>query len=321
MLKQTELNAYLGVLKAIAKTNKLETLKGLAIKDGNLEATNLEITATLYGNIKSEEGIYNSQIADLFKVDRLADLAPYKVKPIEDWAEEKEQDTKALINLDLRTSRGTLAEIICHAADFVSTDATRPALTCVWAQNSEIVATDGYRAYASSDYPELENSHFSLTSDLLKQFKKIAKFGGWKLYEGDSRVILANDHFRISAPLCPKDPPIVRNLLNSNRHFAYKVVLPYKQIKVLASKANHELEIKQDGTLLLNSLPLPIKAEVYEHDYEYDLDGFRAVLCGLVGKATRLDTTLLGAFKSDKSGNLTLRINFGDPLYGVVEPW
>lgn len=323
-MKKTELNTYLGILKAIAKSNKLDTFKGLALIDGNLQATNLDITATLKGDLKGENGIYQSQIADLVKVDATADLAPYKAQPITDWVEINPQDFGRGISLDTRHTRGTLGEIIAHASGFVSTDITRPALMCVWVDGEEVVATDGYRAYASGKLGELnDGEQISFRSDFLKHFKRIAKFGGFVLRYSDQMVEIENSHFILRAPLCSKDPAPVRNLMNSNRTFDYKVVLPYKQLKPLFSKMDHELEIKPDGSLFLSNRPLPIKAAVQETpDYEYDLDHCHALLCGLSNGGTRMNAELLTAYTPDKDGNINIRVNFGerDHIYGVDEP-
>lgn len=322
MLK-SELNAYLGVLKAIAKSNHLDTLKGIAVNDGNLEATNLDITAVLKSDIKAETAIYNSQILDLLKAVPTADLAPYKAQPIEDWVEARPQEFGEEINLDTRHPRGTLGEIIAHAFGFVSTDTTRPALMCVWSDKGEITATDGYRAYASGPLAELEDQTFSLTTEVMKHLKKLIKYKGFKLRYGDQTIEIENEHFKLRAPLCSKSPAPVRDLMNSNRKFGFKVVLPYKQLKPLFSKTTKELEIRQDGALILDNRPLPIKAEVKQtDDYEYDLDHCHALLCGLSNGGTRMNPNLLSAYTTDKDGNLNIRVNFGerDHLYGVDEP-
>lgn len=318
-----ELNTYLGILKAIAKSNRLDTLKGIAVVNGNLEATNLDITATLKGNLSAEPGIYDSQIADLLKIDPAADLAPYKAQPIEDWVEARPQEFGEEIDLDTKHPRGTLGEIIAHAFGFVSTDTTRPALICVWSDKGEIIATDGYRAYASGPLAELEDQTFSLTTEVMKHLKKLIKYKGFKLRYGDQTIEIENEHFKLRAPLCSKSPAPVRDLMNANRKFAYKVVLPYKQLKPLFNKTSNTLSIELDGTLILDNRPLPIKSTVQQTpDYEYDLDHCHALLCGLTTGRTHINPNLLTAYTPDENGNLNIRANFGerDHLYGVDEP-
>ena len=321
-IRKGELTAYLGVLKTIAKSSNLETLKGIAILDGNLQATNLDITATLKADIQAEDCIYDSNFLDLLKVREWADPTPYKVQPIIDWVEARPQEFGEEINLDTRHSRGTLGEIIIHAFGFVSTDSTRPNLMSVWSDKGEIVATDGYRAYASGSLAELDGMKFSLTTEVIKHLKKIIKYGGFKLRFNDQMVEIENDFFKLRAPMCAKAPAPVRDLMNSNRSFSRKLFLPYRQLKPLFNKTNKELEVKPNGTLVLENRPLQIPIPIIEVDptYEYDEDHCRALLCGLRNGGLRFDATLLSAFTTNQDGNIILRYNENSLVFGIDEP-
>lgn len=321
MLK-SELNAYLGVLKAVAKSSKLETLKSIAITEGSLQATNLDLTATLSANL-SAEGIFDNAIADLLKIDMAlsVELDGYKNGELRDWPEVKPQAWGRDVRLDIKLAKGNIGELICHALGFVSTDVMRPNLQCVWLTDNTIVATDGYRAFSTSRIAEIEGVFCGLRPDLLKQFKKVAKYGQWVLTYSAEMVKLTNGDLTLIGKIADGMPAPVANLMSANKKYTHKIVLPYKQLKAVASKEFHELTILSDGKLLLNNRPLPFSATLDLQDYEYDDDQMRGILCGLQGDQTRLDVNLLGAFSPDKNGNITLRGNLFDrngKVFGVA---
>lgn len=317
-----ELNAYLGVLKAVAKSNKLETLKNIAIKGGNLQATNLDLTATLSANL-SAEGVYTPAIADLLKIDMSlsVDLDGYKQTELRDWPEIAPQEWGKDVRLDLRTAKGSIAELICHAFGYVSTDVMRPNLQCVWLGENLITSTDGYRAFQSNRIAEIEDVSLGLRPDLLKQFKKVAKYGRWILRYSELMVELTNGTFSLIAKLADGNPAPVANLMKANRNFTHKIVLPYKQLKAVANKDWHELTILSDGKLLLNQRPLPFSASITLQDYEYDDDRFRGILCGLTGDRVALNLDYLWVFTPERDGNITLRANMLDKngkVFGIA---
>lgn len=317
-----ELNAYLGVLKAVAKSSKLETLKGIAITDGNLQATNLDLTATLSANL-SAEGVYDSSIADLLKIDMAlsVELDGYKRTELRDWPELNPQAWGRDVRLDIRSGKGSIGELICHALNFVSTDVMRPNLQAVWLSDNMVMATDGYRAFTTSRIAEIEGVFCGLLPDLLKQFKKVQKYGQWVLTYSAEMVKLTNGDFTLIGKISNGSPAPIPQLMSANKQFTHRVVLPYKQLKAVASKELHELTILSDGKLLLNQRPLPFSATIELQDYEYDGDQCWGILCGLTGDRTALDITLLGAFTPDRNGNITLRANLFDTkskVFGIA---
>lgn len=319
-MKKTELKSYLGVLKTIAKSNRLDTLKDIKISGGTLSATNLDIYADLNLGVVGE-AVYDSKILDLITIDLNSDLTAYKTHELIDFPDFMDEAPKHQINLNQRWSRGTLGEILIHALDFVSTDTMRPALTGVWTQNGEIVATDGFRAYASDKVIDDQIGEYGLPAPLLKLYKKVAKLGEWALTITDNTFVLTNGTLTIRSKQIAGTFPKVRELMNGNRLYSHEVVLPYAQLKSAISKSDKTLVIALDGTLTLEGRPLPISAKVSAKDYEYDQDGYRALLCGLAGDKIGVDATLLSAFRAD-NGEITLRIN-PDPknkVYSVVEP-
>lgn len=318
-MTKSELNAYLGILKAIAKSNRLETLKGIAIDGGTAEATNLDLFAQVSLGVAGY-GIYNSSALDLIKVAPEADLAGYQVGEMRDWPEVRVGEMSPQIDL----AAHNLTEIICHAADFISTDTMRPALTGVWAKNGEIAATNGYIAYTSGEFSELNLAEFSLPSFLLKHFKKVAKFGEWKLEFNADFVRLCNGHFTLISKQLAGTFPDVRNLANTNRDFAYRIDLPYAQIKTLISKTDCRLRISKTGEIALENRPLPIRAEIAEVAYTYDEKSPRTLLCALADQGDQdliaINGNLLKVFKTDKGGKIRIESRPGSSVYAVHEP-
>lgn len=322
-MKKAELKAYTGVLKTIAKSNRhLDTLKGVAISEGEITATNLDTFATLAYPVKGE-AVYDSKVLDLIQISADADLTAYQTTELRDFPEFHEQDSLATLNLNTRHSRGTLGELLIHALDFVSTDMTRPALTGVWLDKSEVVATDGYRAYASDKLGEISaDLTIGLPAPVLKLYKKVMKYGDWTIQIASDYVKLTNGTLTIFSKQLSGSYPSVRNLMNGNRLFTHKAVLPYAQIKALATKTEKSLGIGLDGSLTLENRPLPFSATIAAQAYEHDQDGYRTLLCGLIGEGVLIDATLLSAFKPDKDGNITIRFNTETPnrVYSVIEP-
>lgn len=321
-MKTTELKSYLGVLKSIAKSGRLDTLKGIKIESGDLSATNLDIYATLTYSAKGE-GVYNSKVLDLIALSAESDLTAYQFAELRDFPDFMDETPDHTIDLNTRHSRGTLGEILIHALDFVSTDQMRPALTGVWLKGGEVVATDGYRAIASSKLGEIpENLEIGLPAPFLKLYKKVAKFGEWSLSITTNTLILTNGNLTIISKQLAGTFPEARTLVNENRTYTYKAVIPYKQLKPLFSKSDQCLTIGEGGELILDGRPLPLSAELAEQEYEFDLDCYRTLLCGRVDEGATLDPNLLATYKTDKAGNITIRYNLGklNKVYSVVEP-
>lgn len=322
-IKKGELNAYLGILKSVAKANSLPTLKRVAIVDGKLQATNLDTTITLKTNF-AENGVYGLPLLDILKIDPLLsnDYDSYKVSELRDWPEIKEQSWSNTIDLNKSAgNKGTIGEVICHAMDFTSTDITRPALMCVWLENGKVIATDGYRAFTSSKIAEIDNMLIGLRQDTLKLLKKILKYGKWTLQYSDNMVKLEGEHATIISKLGDGQPAPVTNIMSETKTFTHRVILPYKQLKAIASKENHELNILSDGTLTLSNRPLPFKATIEISEYEYDGDQFWGVVCGLIGDRFALDVNLLKPFATDMDGNIVIRANLFDKtkkVYGIM---
>lgn len=324
-MNKTEIKAYLGVLKSVSKTSRLDTLKGIAVSDCHLEATNLDVHVRLKHELEAENGIYDVQALDLISMGFGENIAPYKKQPLTDWVERKEQEW----NGEIKLSKGvehlgkTLVDFIVFASGFVSNDNLRPALTAVWVWGGEIVATDGYRAFASGEYEELKDASISLRGDLLKQFKKVAKYGNWVLRYNDQMVELENGHISIAAPLCAGTPPKIRQLIDTSRSFTHVVKLPYKALKQIIDKNNNRLALREDGAMELNQRELPFRAVVLNEPYEYKEGATRAIICGLKGNETRMDTELLKAFTPNKKGEIALHVNMNDNtsehryVYGV----
>lgn len=322
MLK-AELNAYLGVLKTTAKSSRLDTLKCVASHDGVLEATNLDFFARLKANFP--EGVYNNKILDLIKVAPSADLEPYQEHTLDDWVELHPSEPLGEIDLSPETPYGSYSDIVAHAAEFISSDSTRPALMTVNIANGEIAATDGYRAYISQKLP-IEQS-CNLIAPLLKAFRKVAKYGKWTLTIYEDMVKLDNGEIALFAKQCSKPFPPVRGLMNDNRTFTHKVVIPYSQLKPLISKTDNELVIKPNGEMTLGGRPLPLLANVVPlaDPYQADIDCFRAVLCGLSNHPfdVACNATYLATYRTDKDGNITLYANYGtqhNTIYDMHEP-
>ena len=319
-----EINAYLGVLKAIAKSNKLETLKGLAVKDGNLEATNLDFSATLKAEIKAE-GIYDPAIADLLKIGMAlsVDMDAYKRNDIRDWLEIHPQEYGAGINLATSTDHGTLADIIIHASDFVSTDVTRSVLQRVWLTDGEIMASDGFRALLSGKVISSDHK-CALHSAFVKQFKKVAKYGVWKLQYNDDFVKLSNGVFTMVTKNGSGSFPDLRAIFASCAHYTHTIKLPYTSIKAITNKTARELQIKLDGSLLLDARPLPFKAELSETAHDIEPNKYQTVLCGLKDGLLKVNPNYLVAFKPQPNGNIVmyarLSQNKNDMVFTIDEP-
>lgn len=313
MLK-SELKAYVSVIKGLAKNRT--PFKEVAIKDGTMQATNLDSVYTLKTNIKGS-GVYNSKALDLYTLDPNTDLDIYRENDLEDWIELPEIKWGAELNLGTRHARRTLGEEIIYSVGFCSQDEMRPALTAVWLKNGEVMATDGYRAYASGNLAELDNFLAALPAPLVKAYKRLAKYGTWTLTLGEDKnhngvVKFSNGHIELMAKQIEGHFPDVRQLMNNNREFNYRVIIPIDKVKTLQDRFNDDLEIAFDGSMTLNSRPLPFKATVVEALYTFDEDqNHRGLIMGRNLKSSQnllnVSVRLLSDFETD-NGEIQLRV-------------
>lgn len=313
MLK-SEMKSYMSVLKGLAKTNKMTAWKSVAIKDNTIEATDLTHIFTLKTEIKGS-GLYEAKALDMYLLDNSADIAAFRSGELDDWVELPKIKWGAKLNLGTRHARRTLGEELIYGLGFVSNDFSRPALTGVWSQKGEIVATDGYRAYASSKFAELDGVEFNIDQTMLKAYKRLAKYGDWTLTIGeDDRhapvIKLENENIVLISNQIEATMPDIRALANNNRKYHYKMIIPFEKVKALQDKDHDNLEVKFDGSLSLNQKPLPFKAEIIKTEYEYDDDRNRQLLMGLShyqNDTLAIFSVRLAADFSTKDGNLTIR--------------
>lgn len=314
MLK-SELKSYVSVIKGLAKTNKMTAWKSVAIKDNTIEATDLTHIFTLKTEIAGS-GLYDTKALDVFVLDNSADLSAFRGGELDDWVELPRIRWGAELNLATRHARRTLGEELVYALGCVSNDMTRPALTAVWAQNGEVMSSDGYRAYASGNLAELDGLLFNLDQTILKAYKRLAKYGNWTLTIGqDDRhapvIKLENENIVLMSNQIEATMPNIRALANNNSKYNYKVVIPFDKVKAIQDKDNDNLEIKVDGTMTLNRRPLPFKAEIVKTNYEYDNDQIRQLLMGLSDKQNdtlAMFSVRLSADFKTKDGKMTMRV-------------
>lgn len=199
---------------------------------------------------------------------------------------------------------------ILQAPPFVGTDSNRSVLTNVWLDKDEVVATDGYKLYCSGElHNQFEGLQIPFSSQLLKIWKPIAKYGNWTFRYDDSRLILSNDKIELSCPIRDSNPPEMRYLANSNRNYTFKAIIPYKQIKPLLDKSSNELTIIGNGAIQLDGMSLPLKAEIVEDHKEYSTDEKRLVLAGLFSQTLDviLNPQYLATFPTNEKGEIVLR--------------
>lgn len=199
---------------------------------------------------------------------------------------------------------------ILQALPFVGTDRTRLVLTNVWLDKGEIVATDGYKLYCSGKlHEELDGMQIPFSSQLLKLWKPIAKYGKWTFCYDDSRVILSNGKIELAYPIRDSNPPEMRYLANSNRNYTFKAIIPYKQMKPLLNKSSKELVVIGNGVIHLDGTSLPLKAKIVEDHKEYATDEKRLVLAGLFSQTLDviLNPQYLATFPTNEKGEIVLR--------------
>lgn len=262
------MTAAFSVLKDIAKSSKLDTFKSIAVKDGVLEASNLEIIARVDFETTAENGIYDIAILDLLKVSATADISAYKLQSIENWMDYKEATPAGSV------TSSKVVDAIIEGMPYASTDYMRPILCGIWLTGSEVMATDGYKLYLSGVLDDLKDhtTPVGLPNNLLKLLKKVASLSLTLHYNIDMNEVCfeqrnsASFGFKLIGKPLAGTPPEARKIANGSDTFTHVYTIPYKALKPLFNRNSEWLEVKTDGTLLLDGKPVPAMAKVETED-------------------------------------------------------
>lgn len=333
---KSALKAYMSVLRTIAKSNKKDraTLKGVAVREGRIEATNVKILAYMDFGGWATPGIYDLTTLDTLTLNLDADLTAYKARDINDWVVWPKTEHDWHIDLDTETQGGSLGEVLIRAAKLASDDPYRPALTQVHIEWGEVMASDGYRAITSGKVPGLEERSFPINNTLLNLFAKVAKYGSWRLsleqYLATTYIKLSNGVFTLLEPVDFEGKfPDLRGLINAHLTTTRRITLSMPDLKTAMTKQNCMLRIRENGDLYLGELeygrtsnfrPLPIRAEIEDLDHTFAETDYREIImpmatseCGLID----LNLHLLKTFDTRKDGTITLYTRTGDNFISI----
>lgn len=180
-MNKTELKAYLSVLKGNTARGMLPVLEQVAVVGGEIMTTNLDRATILKANV-----IANAPADGLYPKYMLDGLA----QGLEVATDGDVSDYPELPRVEGKTCTLTpeVIEHIIKAADFTSKDTVRPVLGCVALMSGKVYGTDGYILYRASGVAV----DAYLTAELVKAFKKVAKYGTWELTANDDAVKLSN---------------------------------------------------------------------------------------------------------------------------------
>lgn len=290
-------NKYIEVLKGAAKKSPYKT-----IDIGAEQIQTLSGNSTLiYHCDISGDGEYEMDALDMIGMDIAADISSYR-KGDRNWKVPTHQTTMS------GTLPKDLVASLSKAAKFVSKDKFRPILNQIHLEGGEIWATDGYRA--SIDHNDsIEGITADLDIDHVATMKKIG--GDWEINAGEGFYQLTNGTLEIWQHADYGAFPRMRAVVGAERLGTdTKILLPYKAIKGALEKHN-QVNIQEDGTIIVNFRPLPVKATIEKEDHTYGENDSMLVLMPLEGgdgqTITAVDADLLKHYPTDKNGNLAIR--------------
>ena len=313
-MQQKELQTYISILKKFAKSS---TEKVVEIENRFIKVKTPTHLCVLGAPVPDADcGIYSLEALDILSLDLNADISAYKLREVEGW---KIDDSWKLYETETITKG--LLDKLNTTAKFVSKDELRPALQQVHIMNGDIFGTDGYRAYITKHSQDIEYTipKASVHVSSINAVSKAFKFGEWLIAYGkddygDSRTEFNNGYLVIWDLGCDSSQvPEMRKLLQERQtlttdaHFKF----PYKQVKGVANK-DTEVTIGKDGSISINSRPLPLKVTFQKSSPLVDgTSDTIKVLMPLINKEDayiRLDLSLMSAFTPDKEGNLDLHV-------------
>lgn len=325
-MTNAETKAYIATLKKIAKSNHLDILKDVAIRDGVAETTNLETMVRIRNGIAGQ-GVFKPMALDVFAGAPDADLTPYidAKYTLDDWVELQDHKWSQPIEIS-----PALSDAIIEGRDYASKDMTRPALTAVWIREGEIQSTDGYRLFLSGPIKEVKNlnQEISIRSEVVDIYKKLKKYGTWTLQYTDDMIRLTNGVAEIIGKVIDAQFPDARTLAARTPDFVQRVHLPFKQLQALTDRYTRGIYINRDGSVNIDQNPTPFTATIEDQPISLFSASPRRILMPLVNTdknvAVAVDPTLLKIFKTDKEGYLHLAITLTDdksaPIIEVMAP-
>lgn len=296
-------NKYIEVLKGATKKSPYKTID---IGTGQIQ-TRSENTTLIYRCDIAGDGEYELDALDMLGMDMGADISSYR-KGDRNWGD------PMLSNSLPGTLPKDLIKDLSKAAKFVSKDKFRPILNQIHLEGGEIWATDGYRA--SIDHNDsIKEITADLSIDHVAIMKKIG--GDWEIHAGEGFYQLTNGTLEIWQHADYGAFPRMRAVVGAERLGTdTKILLPYKAIKGALEK-HTQVNIQEDGTIIVNFRPLPVKATIEKEDHTYGENDSMLVLMPLEGgdgqTITAVDADLLKHYPTDKNGNLAIRVKGKKP--------
>lgn len=242
---KTELKAYLAALKELAK-NKSMFKGNVYLQNNTFTTTNGNTVATLAATVQGA-GEYADRVLDVYALNQNSNLEMFK-RSTDSMPELPECEFSEPWEVS-----EDLAEKLLHAYKYISVDDFRPALKQTVIRNGWVMATDGYRAYASvCKLPEEADTYFSPA--LMRAYKRLYKYGTWHYETGTDKsgfkiVALYNEHIRLVERQEEAGFPDVIKIMSIEETYDSKVSIPVNTLWKLADKNHQCVRIKETGEI------------------------------------------------------------------------